>query len=126
MKTTREQEIDNAKYAFHDSVFEEQSYLHPTDYFKAGAKWADENPKSPWINVKQDLPCNHSKLISLDKSSENMTVTEYVVASVYGYKVLTRMYELNGKWYWETDEPTHWFAIPEPPTEQLKIIHFEN
>ena len=62
MKTTREQEIDNAKYAFHDSVFEEQSYLHPTDYFKAGAKWADENPKSPWISVKDDLPNDETKL----------------------------------------------------------------
>ena len=117
MKTTREQEIDNAKYAFHESVFDEQSYLHPTDYFEKGAKWADSHPKSPWISVKRDLPCNHSELISPDKSSENLTVTEYVVAVVYGYKVLTRMYELDGKWQWETDEPTHWFAIPEPPTE---------
>lgn len=117
MTTTREQEIDNAKYAFHDSAFEEQSYLHPTYYFKEGAKWADSHPKSPWISVKQDLPCNHSELISPDKSSENLTVTEYVVAVVYGYKVLTRMYEVDGKWCWETDEPTHWFAIPEPPTE---------
>ena len=117
MKTTREQEIDNAKYAFYESVFEEQSYHHPTYYFEKGAKWADSHPKSPWISVKQDLPCNHSELISPDKSSENLTVTEYVVAVVYGYKVLTRMYEVDGKWYWETDEPTHWFAIPEPPTE---------
>ena len=117
MKTTREQEIDNAKYAFHDSAFEEQSYLHPTDYFKKGAEWADSHPKSPWISVKHDLPCNHSELISPDKSSENLTVTEYVVVVVYGYKILSRMYELDGKWYWETDEPTHWFAIPDPPKE---------
>ena len=87
MKTTREQEIDNAKYAFHDSAFEEQSYLHPTDYFEKGAEWADSHPKSPWISVKHDLPCNHSELISPDKSSENLTVTEYVAFNLEAHKV---------------------------------------
>lgn len=80
-----------------------------------GIKWADKNPKSPWISVEDDLPCNHKELISSDKSSVNLTVTEYVVAAIYGYKVLSRMYELDGKWYWENDEPAHWFPIPEPP-----------
>ena len=92
---------------------------------KYGLEAADNNPKLPWISVKNDLPCNHKELISPDKSSENLTVTEYVVAVIYGYKVLSRMYELNGKWYWETDEPTHWFPIdptrwfpiPEPSKE---------
>ena len=83
--------------------------------FEEGVKWADKSPKSPWISIKDDLPCNHKELISSDKSSENLTVTEYVVAAIYGYKVLSRMYELDGKWYWENDEPTHWFPIPEPP-----------
>ena len=83
--------------------------------FRMGVIFADQNPKSPWISVKDDLPCNHKELISSDKSSENLTVTEYVVAAIYGYKVLSRMYELDGKWYWENDEPTHWFPIPEPP-----------
>ena len=27
--------------------------------FTAGAKWADSNPKSPWISVEDDLPCNN-------------------------------------------------------------------
>ena len=27
--------------------------------FIEGAKWADNNPKSPWISVNDDLPCNH-------------------------------------------------------------------
>ena len=45
-------------------------------------------------------------------------VTEYVVVVVYGYKLLSRMYELNGKWYWETDEPTHWMPIPDLTEEE--------
>ena len=117
MTTTRQQEVNDAKTAFYKRVLEDDYYYDPRDCFEEGAEWADSHPKSPWISVKHDLPCNHSELISLDKSSENLTVTEYVVAVVYGYKVLTRMYEVDGKWYWETDEPTHWFAIPEPPTE---------
>ena len=81
--------------------------------FVDGALWMSDYNKSSWISVKDDLPCNHKELISLDKSSENLTVTEYVVAVIYGFKLLSRMYELDGKWYWENDEPTHWFPIPE-------------
>ena len=117
MKTTRQQEVNDAKNAFYERIFVEGAYYDSKDCFEKGAKWADSHPKSPWISVKHDLPCNHSELISPDKSSENLTVTEYVVVVVCGYKILSRMYELDGKWYWETDEPTHWFAIPDPPKE---------
>lgn len=115
---TREEEIENkaieksAEYRF------EQLYSYNNDVYSGfiqGAQWADKNPKSSWISVEDDLPCNHKELISPDKSNENLTVTEYVVAVVYGFKLLSRMYELDGKWYWETDEPTHWFPIPKPP-----------
>lgn len=100
-----------------------EPYCFETDreeqWFNIGLRYglevADSNPISPWISVKDDLSCNHEELISSDKSSENLTVTEYVVASIYGYKVLSRMYELDGKWYWENDEPTHWFPIPKLP-----------
>ena len=27
--------------------------------FTVGAKWADSHPKSPWISVEEDLPCNN-------------------------------------------------------------------
>ena len=27
--------------------------------FIEGAKWADNNTKSPWISVNDDLPCNN-------------------------------------------------------------------
>ena len=85
--------------------------------FKECAELTNNQPNSPWISVKRDLPCNHSELISPNESREGLTVTEYVVAAIYGYKVLSRMYELDGKWQWETDEPTHWFPIPDPPKE---------
>lgn len=31
--------------------------------FEAGVEWADNHPKSPWISVKDDLPCNHKELL---------------------------------------------------------------
>ena len=98
-------------------ALEDDYYYDPRDCFEEGAKWADEHPKSPWISVDDDLPCNHKELIISDKSSENLTVTEYVVAAIYGYKILSRMYELDGKWCWGNDEPTHWFPIPKLPKE---------
>ena len=111
---TREKEIINAANELCNSFRCSKTYKLG---FEIGVKWADEHPKSPWISVEDDLPCNHKELISPDKSSENLTVTEYVVAVIYGFKLLSRMYELDGKWYWENDEPTHWFPIPQPPKE---------
>ena len=79
--------------------------------FVAGVKWADENPKSSWISVKDDLPCNHEELLYPDGKEE----TSYVIAIVHGYVIMSRMYKLKGKWHWEHDDPTHWFPIPKLP-----------
>ena len=53
---TREEEIKKA--------LGEQFYSTPCSKtykmgFEVGAMWADNNPKSSWINVKDDLPCNN-------------------------------------------------------------------
>ena len=76
-----------------------------------GLSIADANPKSPWIIVKDDLPCNHKELISLD----DKRYTLYVVAVIHGIIILSRMYKFEGRWSWENDEPTHWMPIPELP-----------
>ena len=85
------------------------------DSFIEGAKWSDEHPKSPWISVKKDLPCNHEELINTEYDKE----TVYVV--VIGKDVIadTDCMEYNGKeWVWQKNsffEPTHWFPIPKLP-----------
>ena len=33
--------------------------------FRLGAEWADANPKSPWISVKDDLPCNNITILTI-------------------------------------------------------------
>ena len=83
--------------------------------FLEGAKFALENQ---WISVEDDLPCNHKELLNPDGKGE----TSYVVAIIHGYIIMSRMYKLNGKWYWENDEPTHWFPIPELPKESEQEI----
>ena len=76
--------------------------------FLEGAKFALENQ---FISVEDDLPCNHKELLNPDDKRN----TSYVVAIIHGYVIMSRMYKLNGKWYWENDEPTHWFPIPKLP-----------
>ena len=114
---TREEEINNA---FEKALPATESYtpfFGEKVAFRLGANWADANPKSPWISVKDDLPCLHEKLIShCDK-----THTQYVIAIIHGYIILSRMYKLEGKWHWEKDEPDYWFPIPKLPKEYFKI-----
>ena len=107
---TREEEIINAANELCNSFRGGKTYKLG---FEIGVKWADEHPKSPWISIDEDLPCNHKELLNPDGKGE----TSYVVAIIHGHIVLIRMYRLYGKWYWEHDEPTHWFPIPEPPKE---------
>ena len=85
--------------------------------FCKGAEWADANPKSLWISVKDDLPCLHEELIS----HHDKTRTQYVIAIVHGYITLSRMFKLEGKWHWEKDEPDYWFPIPKLPKEYFVI-----
>ena len=113
---TRKEEIKCASKDYINYLLDKQEYHNEnyTEYdiqqaFEKGAQWADANPKSPLISVKDDLPCNHKELISLDDKRD----TSYVVAIIHGIIVLSRMYRLNGKLYWENDEHTHWFPIPE-------------
>lgn len=78
-----------------------------------GLRTADTNPKSPWINIEDDLPCNHPELITCD-SSVYSEVTIPVIAVIHGFIIMSRMYKENDKWHWENDEPTYWMIIPEP------------
>lgn len=83
--------------------------------FEAGAKWADIHPKSPWINVKEDLPCNHDGLIV---KKGLMTMTKRVIVVEGDSLYFDRMLLENNEWDWvKSICPSHWFAIPELPKE---------
>ena len=70
--------------------------------FVEGAKWADENPKSPWISVKERLPEEHTNVIVTDGSN---------VAHCRKYS--DGFYTNVGK----CCNVTHWMPIPELPKE---------
>ena len=86
----------------------EEGFGQLAPVFLEGANFALENQ---WISVDEDLPCNHKELICPDDKRD----TSYVVAIIHGHIVFSKMYKLNGKWYWENNEPTHWFPIPKLP-----------
>ena len=81
--------------------------------FTVGAKWADSHPKSPWIRVDEDLPCNHEELLI------NKGVTKKVfVLKFGGFPDVDYMLKVNGKWIWFAYENSKfWMPIPEPPKE---------
>lgn len=64
---TREEQIAAAFDDYSDSrklcTFDDFEYIDIQVAFEEGAEWADTNPKSQWISVDEDLPCNHEEFI---------------------------------------------------------------
>lgn len=117
---TREEEIDNAKTVFYERVLEDDYYYDPRDCFEEGAKWADAHPKSPWISVDEDLPCNHSDLV-LTYNEIPLSTKRVLVMTDINTLFLCDMKKDNDRgWIWNystKDKITHWFSIPELPKE---------
>ena len=69
--------------------------------------------KSPWISIKDDLPCNHKELTPKDYTVEVLTLDD-----CNSYRVV-RMWKFHDKWVWGLDDLpiTHWMRLPEPPKE---------
>ena len=82
--------------------------------FLEGAEFALNNQ---WINVEEDLPCNHEELISTEYDKE----TIYVLVISKDAIADTDCMEYNGKeWRWQRNSffgPTHWMPIPKLPKE---------
>lgn len=87
--------------------------------FQAGAQWADGNPKSPWISVKDKLPCNEKDLIVEVFKGVELRTKKVGVLSEDGYIDIVYMYSFPPHgWHWNTrDVITHWFPIPKLPKE---------
>ena len=89
-------------------------YLYDTvtanNGFIAGAKWADKNPKSPWISVEDDLPFNHEELLD---SSKRMTFQVFVRYNDgrYGFSCMAKVLD-EWKWLNSWTKITHWMLIP--------------
>lgn len=82
-------------------------------FFREGVKWADENPKSPWISVEEKLPDRHpAKFVNWSK--------EVFVAVKRGRECCIYVDEYShiyNTWRVFGDEVTHWMPIPQLPNE---------
>ena len=82
--------------------------------FSVGAKWADSNPKSPWISVEDDLPCNHEEMVQTDFTDRVLVLTSNGCPEVE----VTNMCVIEGKWEWNTlTTVLYWMPIPKLPKE---------
>ena len=86
--------------------------------FTVGAKWADSHPKSPWISVEDDLPCNHEELICWPEIDEGTETVEVFARNEHGDIWDDYMVYENGKWRWNDFEPSYWMIAPKLPKEQ--------
>lgn len=109
---TREEQINKEAYR------QEKLVDMDVESFIAGAKWADDHPKSPWISVEEDLPCNHEDMTAFTSAIDKCTYN-VVVRFDYGGISLEYMYCSGYKrnWRWSEDNITHWMRIPELPKE---------
>ena len=95
-----------------DKEFVEKAFIE-------GATWTDNNPKSHWINVEDDLPCNHEELITTNGRYEKNTI--YVI-TIAKYGIIESNYMVlydDGKWEWKYSlpAPCYWMLIPKLPKE---------
>lgn len=82
-------------------------YSTAEDAFVAGAKWADNNPKSPWISVEDKLPDDGVLVIVAYRwiSGDILYASDFFYID-YG---------------WENNEDiVAWMPIPELPKEEGK------
>ena len=118
---TRQEEIRNAI----DKIIPISTYRNGRTYeqslmatgFESGVEWADANPKSPWISVDDDLPCNHEDMYQM---SGTLLYTDDVLVLagnmvLYSRRLVTCMMfdDSTGKWKWNTPfHVKHWMRIP--------------
>ena len=87
--------------------------------FEAGVLWADTHPKSTWISVEDDLPCNHDELIHFGFTNNVLVIDDKqntFIAFMKKYK--------DNEWIWDSTDNfvflpliTHWIPMPELPKE---------
>ena len=81
--------------------------------FESGVKGADANPKSPWISVNDDLPCNHEEMVVSSGIEEKDTLIVLVRFAV-GFVDFAYMYYSNNEWRWNMYfKVSHWMLVPE-------------
>ena len=110
---TREEQIHNQATNYGYAVAGGSTMRPPVSKaFLEGAKWADKNPKSPWISVEDRLPEPEKDVIIINKrkNTDIDHLTDDGEGNYYWWK--------SDDTIWcEDDKITHWMPIPELPKE---------
>ena len=78
-----------------------------------GLSIADANPKSPWISVEDDLPCNYEELID---TTRHCTVSkDVIVRHKDGSMTFDRMIKNYKSQLIFLSDVTHWMPLPKLP-----------
>ena len=83
--------------------------------FLEGAEFALNNQ---WINVDEDLPCNHSDLVLTYNKIPFSTKRVLVMTDIHTLFLCEMKKDDDRGWIWNystKDKITHWFPIPELP-----------
>ena len=83
--------------------------------FVDGALWMRSYNKSPWISVKDDLPCNHKELVEFSRLTNKYSTKFILVIDSNGCVQLTFMEYDRYNWIWNRWEVLYWMPIPELP-----------
>lgn len=111
---TRQEEINNVSNQLSESFKCSKTFKMG---FEAGVQWADANPKSPWISVEDDLPCNHKGLISYNPFTNKQNTKFVLIVDSNGFVQLSFMeYGKNG-WEWYRWYVLYWMPVPELPNK---------
>ena len=111
MSITREyiEQLSNIEPHCFETDREEQWFNIGLQY---GLEAADANPKSPWISVDDDLPCNHQDLIHSNYTDR------VLVLSRNGYSEIAFMSIIEDVFEWSTlIKVLYWMPIPKLPKE---------
>lgn len=87
--------------------------------FRAGAMWADSNPQSLWVSIKDKKPEQYEEVLLCVPFSNREGDCAYYLAD-YNERE-------NGKSFWNgellylpSDGTEYWRPIPKIPTEQIQ------
>ena len=88
--------------------------------FEAGVKWADSHPKSPWISVDEDLPCNHEALLVTQGGTQTIKVITAYEDGDFSSDFMIKD-SFNDNWDWNCWNghyaPNYWMIPPKLPKE---------
>lgn len=109
---TRKEEINIAasRYIEENTINRYITISDHKDSFIEGVEWADNHPKSPWISVEDDLPCNHEEL------KPNSYATYKVIVLLNDGRI-RETYMFFDKWMQYGKKITHWMPFIEPSKE---------